>query len=253
MRFSIITPTCALQKFAKLSSTHLLLPQIGNPLYWKFYHQLAEDPNQMIILDNGEYEGAQGEPRTLEVTKFVRPSVVVLPDFIKQPAEKTFNASVEWLKRYRHTVPFDFMYVPQCDGTVEDYKYMLGYTQKMIQYFGIRWFGIPRWLAENGFSRAELCLTIKRMNEWGEDWPYVHALGMCNGSLKELAELDEAQCDSIDSSAPVWRGWNGFDIECYEQWNREGTPCNFDAHPDSLTSENEALILSNLRKVGIEC
>lgn len=254
MRFSIIAPACALQTFSSLSSTHLLLAHVDNPLYWKFYQNLSYDPKQLLILDNSAYEGKMDMDLVLQRLNVLRPTVLVLPDLIGTKAQESFEVSAEFLKRWRQELPCDFMYVPQFDGTYLDYKEMLKYVHAMLTAFGIKWFGIPRLTADLGYSRSELCLAIKReRSSWGDEEPYVHALGMRNGSLRELQELDEAQCDSIDSSAPVWRGWNGYDIEASKAWALHGVPCNFDVHPDTLTPENETLIFKNLRKVGIQC
>jgi hypothetical protein len=255
MRFSIISPVAGLQKFSSLSTTHLLLAHVDNPLYWSFYRQLTQEPNkQILILDNSAYEGQMNMEVVKSRLEAIRPTVLVLPDYCGQSAELTFNAAKDFLAKERHRWPFDFMYIPQFDGSLKDYKAMRSYLDVMIEGFGIKWIGLPRIMAERGWSRAELCIAVKRMAaSWADSEPYVHAFGMCNGSLKEFFSLDEAQCDSCDSSAPVWRGWQGYDIEASQAWAQHGTPCNFDIHPDTLTPEREHLILSNLRKVGIQC
>lgn len=254
MRFSIISPVAGLQRFSRLSRTHLILAHVQNPLYWEFYRNLSVDESQMIILDNSAYEGAMDMDLAKDRLSILIPTVFVLPDMIGSPSRLTYQAAHEFLKKWRHELPCDFMYVPQFDGTPDDYMQMKRYIVSMVEDFGIKWFGLPRWHAEQGYSRSELCIWIKRLrSNWVEDEPYVHALGMCAGSLKELKELDEAQCDSIDSSAPVWRGWNGFDLEAREAWNKNGTDCDFNVSPNSLTAENTELILRNLRKVGVKC
>lgn len=254
MRFSIIAPVAGLERFSLLSKTHLLLCHVDNPLYWRFYRKLSEDPNQLIILDNSAYEGKMNMELALERLGCVRPTCLVMPDYLGQRSDLTFQAARKFLKEWRHQLSCDLMYVPQSDGTIEDYHTMKSHIRSMVEDFGVKWFGLPRIIAERGFSRAELCLYIKRLTaDWQDEQPYVHALGMCNGSLKELEELDSAQCDSIDSSAPVWRGWNGFAIENSSEWKKEGTECNFNVHPDTLLPHNEKLILRNLQKVGVPC
>ena len=255
MRFAIISPAVGLERFARLSSTHLLLSHVKNPLYWKFYQQLAQDPRQMLILDNSAYEGEVDMHRAINQVHFLgRVDALVMPDIMGGKARENFDLAVDFLKKWRHNLPCDLMYCPQFDGTVDDFTRAITHMEHMVNYFGIRWYGLPRLIAERGFSRAELCIGLKRMRAaWTDDEPYVHALGMCNGNLRELEQLERAQCDSIDSSAPVWRGWEGYDIEAYEQWDLYGSQCDFDAAPDSLTPTTTSLIYSNLRKVGVAC
>lgn len=254
MRFSIISPVAGLSKFASLSTTHLLLCHVENPVYWKYYRSLSEDPNQLVILDNSSYEGKMNVDLALQCLQHLKPTCLVLPDFLGQRSDLTFAASIDFIRRWRHQMPVDFMYVPQFDGTIQDFQVMKKHLRHMVEDFGIKWFGLPRIIAERGYSRSELCLYLKRMAaDWQDEQPYVHALGMCGGSLRELRELESAQCDSIDSSAPVWRGWNGYSLGSDSNWNLKGTPCDFDVHPNSLTSENEELIYENLRKVGVKC
>lgn len=254
MRFAIISPTAGLQRFSTLSHTHLLLAHVQNPFYWKFYEELSQDPRELIILDNSAYEGKMNMDyvfKRLESGR-LRISSLVMPDYLGLRSDMTYRSSIDFVRRWRHRLPFDLMYVPQFDGTIEDYQCMKRHLKSMVEDFGIMWFGLPRLTAERGYSRGELCLYIKRLKaEWDHDPIYVHALGMCAGSLRELAELDACQVDSVDSSAPVWRGWNGYDIEKGDLWKQSGTECDFDVHPDSLNVDNEQLILSNLRKVGV--
>lgn len=250
MRFSVITPTAGLHDFATLSHTHLVLSHVTNELYWKFYTQLSLDPTQLLILDNSEYEGKQDPGRLFEYVELLRPKVLVMPDRLGLGTE-TFDLARNFLREYRHKLPCELMYVAQCSGTVTAYLDMKHHIQIMREMYGIKWFGLPRYLASHGISRSELCLWIKRLdNEWGDEC-YVHALGMANASLRELAELDGAQCDSIDSSAPVWRGWLGYGLRNREAWDKDGTQCDFDAHPNTLTLERRQLILANLKLVGI--
>lgn len=252
MRFAIISPTAGLQRFSTLSTTHLLLAHVENPLYWKFYKKLSQDSKQILILDNSAYEGQMNMELALSRLDILRPTVFVLPDLLGGLANENFKLATRFLKTWRHRLPCDFMFIPQFDGSVNDFNTMRWQIKTMIEAFGVKWFGIPRLMAERGYSRAALCLWIKDQNfENGLGENYVHAMGMMNGNLREMHELNDAGCNSIDSSAPVWRGWQGYDIERSKEWAQHGMPCDFNVHPDTLTSENETLILSNLKKVGI--
>jgi len=252
VRFAIISPASGLQEFATLSKTHLLLAHVKNPVYWKFYQQLAQDPSEMLILDNSAYEGEQDMDTAIKQIEFLgRVDALVMPDIFRGEARANFDQAVEFIRKWRHQLPCELMYCPQFNLTYDDHLEMIKYTDAMWDYFDIRWFGIPRLIAEQGYSRAAF---VSRIKSGGHDGPpYVHALGMCAGNLKEMNELREAGCDSIDSSAPVWRGWNGYDIERYKEWNKNGTACDFNARPEGLTQSVRKIILSNLRKVGVAC
>lgn len=251
MNFSIIAPTAGLKEFATLSKTHLVLSHVRNMLYWNFYTE-REQEGDLIILDNSEYEGERCAQRLIECLDYLDPDIIVLPDRLGEGKE-TFELSRNFLRDHARELHSDFMYVCQCNGTIEGFHEMRQHIRLMKEMYGIKWFGLPRYLSNHGISRAELCLWIKRLeNEWGDEC-YVHALGMSDASLRELCALDDAQCDSIDSSAPVWRGWNGFGIENRSGWLAHGTKCDFDAHPNTLTQENRELILKNLQKVGVAC
>ncbi|MDE2040713.1 MAG: hypothetical protein KGJ45_11955, partial [Elusimicrobia bacterium] len=155
---------------------------MDNPLYWQFYRKLSQEPQELVILDNSAYEGRMNMDLAFDRLNGLRTDALVLPDFVGQRSELTFRAGIAFIKQWRHQLPFDLMYVPQFDGTIEDYQVMKKHVRSMVEDFGIAWFGLPRLTAERGYSRSELCLYIKRLKaNWDHDPIYVHALGMCNG------------------------------------------------------------------------
>lgn len=151
------------------------------------------------------------------------------------------------------------MYVPQAnprEGTVEDIYHarkewavslltMLNDT-RVGDYIG--WIGLPRCLTTHFQGWRPTIAGLVR-----EDRPHLklHALGMANGSLDEVKALKEAGVYSIDSSAPVWRGWCGYSLTT-PGWDTNGKPCYFEAedpdtHKDSF--ERHDLIMNNLEEI----
>jgi len=93
MEFAVISPTAGLERYGKLTKTHLVLASVykDDPTYAKFYNQRSAD-DDFIILDNGGYEGAP--VFHTDILQALEPNVVVLPDFYLQPWKKTWHAAI---------------------------------------------------------------------------------------------------------------------------------------------------------------
>lgn len=189
----------------------------------------------LIILDNGAYEGKQStEAGLIDAIELYNPQVVVLPDRFLRPWEETFRASHDFLDNYYDQFrDVEWMYVPQ--SSPND---IMGFIDGLLHAateLPVSWIGIPRCLvtdiAQDPLMRVRVCEFIKR--KWYNDpCLRVHALGMYKGNVEELKLLAAAGCDSIDSSAPVWRGWNELTLineEDMKMWEINGTECNFSA------------------------
>jgi hypothetical protein len=108
--------------------------------------------------------------------------------------------------------------------------------------------GIPRNLIPLAGGDLEARVKAAEFLHSGFYPDSIHAFGMANGSLKELGLLrDQGIVGSIDSSAPVWRGTCGFDIED-EGWSTYGTPINFYSFE---VGEVHSIILRNLEKCHV--
>lgn len=254
MDFCIIAPTAGLERYATLSKTHLVLAHVKNEQYKQFYKQRIQEGDN-VILDNGEYEGAKQLEEFEEAIAYYEPPTIVLPDFLHQNWEKTYDQSDTFMERFESKFggPVSFMYVPQTtDGD------LMGWIEGL--YAGcdnlrIDYVGLPRALQTHyapGLSmiRPKTCEFIKR------HWPHlkVHALGMVKGDVNELNALRDTGCDSCDSSAPVWRGWNRYHINDPQdrtEWDTAGTECNFDAPIGLPNSEPDRQILLNLELCGV--
>lgn len=242
MRFAIISPASGLQRWATKSTCHLVLSHVVNPVYQQFYRQRSQ-AGDLVILDNGAYEGEVNANQLLERIGLYHPKVVVLPDMLGGDARDSYNLARGFHEVWKSKLPMQWMFVPQGRTSQEFYDF----TNRAINDLGVEWVGIPRifgtHLNPQIESRARFC-------EWiHERWPdvNVHCLGMLAGNIAELPLLEKANCQSIDSSAPVWRGWCGFDIED-PAWQWRGTDCDFDAYP---VSGWQTQVVINLRKCGV--
>jgi len=249
MEFCVISPTAGLERYATLSKTHLVLAhECKNHDYVEFYIKRQQE-EEFIILDNGAYES--GRPTyDWNVINALEPDVVVLPDYPLQPWQKTWHAAMAWLdENFDDISGFECLYIPQAEkgdlhGFLESY-------QEAVLDPRITWIGIPRALAYAITDDPLMRVTFARMVR--KDHPNIklHCFGMVNGDVHELPYLRAAGVNSIDSSAPVWRGWNGYSLASAAdptEWDRHGTPVNFNAELDPLM---ECLIHNNLEACGV--
>lgn len=246
MNFCIISPAAGLQQFATLSKTHLVLSHVDNAIYTEFYRQ-RRDAGDLVILDNGAYEGRMDPEKLLEKIVHYRPQVIVLPDILMGDAKESFELARDFHKTWRSQVECQWMYVPQTKlGDSVAFHY---YLQKAIDDIKPEWIGIPRVLATDHKGHRDAC--CREIHFYNPEIN-VHALGMKAGSLEELELLRDSGCTSIDSSAPVWRGWCNVNIDNYAYWNEYGSECDFDAYPLAPMDPRIKLIMSNLTKCGVK-
>lgn len=226
MEFCVISPTSTLEHYATQSKRHLVLSFLylnEDTTYKKFYHERRE-AGDFIILDNGSYEGCEPYLSVAALSN-LKPQVAVLPDYFLQPWQKTWHAAIHWLDVNAELYPdTQWCYIPQAlpgdlDGFLQSYHEATADSR-------ITWIGIPRALAyaitDNPLARVEFARMVRK------DHPalHLHAFGMVNGDIHELGYLAQAGVESIDSSAPVWRGWNGYRITD-RSW--DGRPVDFSA------------------------
>lgn len=220
-----------------------MLPQVRNQDYRNFYRKRGE-AGDFIILDNGAYENQVNGNQLHRAIEWYQPDVVVLPDYLLEDWNKTWSSAQRFLDSHFYNYPsVDWGYVPQAvPGDI------MGWAEglvKALEDARIKWLLLPRALGthivRDPFVRANICRFIKRRGK------RVHALGMLDGSVAELAFLRDAGCDSVDSSAPVWRGWNG--VALGHPW--KDIPADFEA--TELDPKNDQLIIQNLEQVGVNC
>lgn len=258
MQFCVISPAAGLGRFATLSKIHLVLSHVKNPVYREFYRQ-RQEAGDTLILDNGAYEGQMAYKELLDAIAWYRPKVVVLPDILLGDSHESLKMSQRAHRELRNKIDVEWMFVPQAPpGKPKNFFDIL---KRGIETIEPQWVGIPRALgthvASFGLAHAfEVRATaVKAVHNINPNIN-VHCLGMLAGSVEELGYLRMTNCASIDSSAPVWRGWSGFKIED-PRWHELGTDCDFDADPRALhlkTPSKEKriqLIYRNLIKCGI--
>src|SRR5882672_5189483 len=119
MHFNILSPVQGLEEFATLSRHHLVLAQIKDPAYRQFY-KLRREKGDHIILDNGAWEGNQNWAVLTEAIVFYNPNVVVLPDYLLQPWEKTLHSAQVFLDTFNDDFPdVDWALCPQASRSEE--------------------------------------------------------------------------------------------------------------------------------------
>src|SRR5260221_12641480 len=133
MEFCVICPTAGLERYARLSKTHLVLSHEceRDKKYLAFYAARRVD-GDFIILDNGSYE--LGHPSyNAEVINALDPQVIVLPDYYLQPWQRTWHAAINSLNNHYEEfknelgLPTQWLYIPQSEkgdlhGFLESYQ-----------------------------------------------------------------------------------------------------------------------------------
>lgn len=246
MEFCIISPVAGLERYSTLSRTHLLLAHLTNPKYWEFYHE-RKKAGDFIILDNGAYEGQMSPRRLLDRIRYINPNVVVLPDHLLEDWHKTWHDAQQFLDSFYYEIPnVEWLYIPQAEkGDI------VGFIEGLMRALNderIKWIGLPRALCyaitNDIFMRARVAEQIKKRTHRVK----IHAFGMVKGSVEELRLLRSTSCfQSIDSNAPVWRGWCGYLLDQHKSWTE--IPCNYDAPLDSINFES--CITHNLEVCGV--
>jgi hypothetical protein len=234
-----------LERYSTLSKRHLVLSHINNPKYVNFYLRRKAE-GDFLILDNGAYEGQFSSLSLLDKIRVYSPDVVVLPDHYLQDWKKTWHDASEFLDRYYHQFNNSWMYVPQ--STPGDILGWVNGLTAAIQDPRIGWIGLPRALgtdiAPYNFVRANMCKTIKNFGK------RVHALGMLSGSVEELHHLAAAGCNSIDSNAPVWRGFCNWRLDSAEKWPE--IDVMYDLDVERIIPDLDESILHNLELCNVD-
>jgi len=250
MKFCVITPVGGLKKYATRSKIHLVLPQIKLKAYRDFYVERRK-AGDTIILDNGAYEGANvTDTQLVQAINLYRPQIIVCPDVVLQPCRLTIEATRKFLDKFYHQTDFPcaFMCVPQAPP--HDLTQWWNCCKTLLDDPRITWLGIPRNLYTHYGKIYDLRATVAMIaNDLRPDIN-IHALGMAEGMLTDLRALAATDCVwSVDSSAPVWRGHNGYLLDNLA-WAKRGTDCDFKVnklqHPN-LIEDNLQMVFSICR------
>lgn len=249
-QFCFIAPGSMLDRYASVSKTHLVLPQVTNEAYIDFYKRKRRE-GDLIILDNGAYEGVKDWSLLIKAMDRYNPQIVCLPDFLLQDGEKTFEEARGFMHLWKNDYPrVKWMYVPQAvpGDIVGFYKWM----NIAIKDLKVEWVALPRAIATHiatgpraRYARPDLCeeLSMRGIK--------THALGMANADLKELELLFWEGCCSIDNSSPIWRGRAELLINSEydrELWDRNGCEVDFDFH-GNITARQHHFIIANMNLI----
>lgn len=250
-QFCFIAPSSLLDRYASVSRTHLILPQVTNEEYINFYKRKRRE-GDLLILDNGAYEGVEDWNLLIKAMDRYNPQVVALPDFLLQDGEKTFVEARGFMNLWKNDYPrVKWMYVPQ--AVPGDMQGLYHWMNIAIKELKVEWVAMPRAISTHigsRWSRVNLCeeLTMRGLK--------THALGMANADLRELEHLFWEGCCSIDNSSPIWRGVfdSALDNEIQRKaWDLSGPPVDFnykwELNPsDQTIRHNINLILNILGK-----
>lgn len=249
MNFAIISPTAGLEAYSTRSKTHMVLAHqwVRDREYANFYLKRKKE-GDFIFLDNGVYENSYNEDMLLDAIQELRPDVAVLPDVLCRGVEST-KASLDFLRKYVHDFPkTQFMFIPQGE-TITHWRASFKCLPHFLE-LGSIWLGLTRFLPSHT-CKGDPLIRVKLATEVKNAWPKlpIHAMGMADGDVRELSILTKQNfVQSIDSSAPVWRGWLGFDIRNREYWREYGEEVDFAAKPKpefaKFVEQNLEVVLS---------
>lgn len=237
MEFCILSPIAGLTRYSTLSNRHLLLPHLTRSEQYVNFYQERKQAGDFLILDNGAYEGQEDWANLVRCVELFKPQVCALPDYLLQEWEKTHHEAFVFLDRYYYTFPnVKWMYIPQAKpGDI------VGFIDSLFRALDderISWIGLPRALpleiCNDPLMRVRVAEQVRKRSRVN-----IHALGMMKGNVGELKLLEQAGVKSVDSNAPVWRGWLGYDIN--GSWHEQ--PVDYNA---PLSATNHTTIMKNL-------
>lgn len=254
LQFYPVAPVSWLQRMPveKDSKPHhmVLAQELINCKEYKNWYVRAGCDN--VILDNGAYEDDQvKEAPLVALCKELRPKVVVAPD-VPHHSLATVSKSLRFVSRLKDSMstPPEVMTVLHADeGNLSRFLLMYETACQLGSWVGFsrltRRYDSNTSLGIMG-RRAEFAMLLQREGLWQFGKTH-HALGMLDGNLKELHLLKVAKFDSIDSTAPIWRGLHGFSL--HEHWS----DYNFTAQQIDFPEVNYKQASHNLNEVVEAC
>lgn len=203
--------------------THMVLAQHLKVKEYLEYYKIRLQANDWVILDNGAYEGVTIDPdELLRWVKELKPSVVVLPDKIGDPAMTTRYSRLFIDRVPSHT---KVMWVVHChdNDIVETASQTYRAAVEQLRTGDYIAFSRLTKSYDNEMSifqghRRRLAFIdhLRKYDHWQIGINH-HCLGMLDGDVQELYGLSQRGINSCDSSSPLWRGWHGKSMT--DQWN----------------------------------
>jgi hypothetical protein len=253
MDLCIISPVAGLERYATLSKKHLVLAQIEDERYERFYQQRSILGDH-IILDNGAYESGQVDMENyLDKAAYYIPKQIVLLDHPNQPGRRTFSLSIHFsycLVESLNSTYADMMAAPQGINTNDLYHWL----DIFLSIIDIKAIGISK-LLQSIDKRIVYRLQIAEYIKSYRPSIYIHALGMWDGDLEEYNLLkNSGLIDSLDTSAAVWRGLMNCrldDPKDQAYWATNGIPVDF-SYSKPISDSQHTIICHNLEVLGVD-
>ena len=266
MKFCHIAPVAHLD-LVKGRSAHLTLAHLideGHQDYIEFYQNEKFDIN---IMDNSAFELYKAQLPMFDPQKLVglaqqvNATHIVLPDHPSHPS----MVGIDDAKRYApifKEAGFGTFFVPQSDVLdLEDLitSFAWAASSPLIDYIGISILAVPNaYGCEQNNPLQRFVSRWKFMNELydrnllqlaAQNGKKIHMLGMVDGP-NEISLLRDFHIDTWDSSAGVWTGLNGVQID----WSPTGlVEGKFEKHVDfEAKIEDNSLIelaQTNMNKI----
>ena len=266
MKFCHIAPVAHLD-LVKDRSAHLTLAHLideGHQDYIDFYQNEKFDIN---IMDNSAFELYKAQLPMFDPQKLVglaqqvNATHIVLPDHPSHPS----MVGIDDAKRYApifKEAGFGTFFVPQSDVLdLEDLitSFAWAASSPLIDYIGISILAVPNaYGCEQNNPLQRFVSRWKFMNELydrnllqlaAQNRKKIHMLGMVDGP-NEISLLRDFHIDTWDSSAGVWTGLNGVQID----WSPTGlVEGKFEKHVDfEAKIEDNSLIelaQTNMNKI----
>lgn len=231
---------------------------LKDPDYLMHFHKMLNKGNT-VILDNGAYEEEQlGYKDLIAAIQELHPTYYVLPD---DPGD--FKSSsmmsldfLDYIKRNRIRLNSKPLWVVHAeDGDLPNFvnSYELGATNADGVCFSrlTKQYGLKDEVPE--MRRVQFIHYLKALKKW-RTGRYYHCLGLLAGSLRELPHLAAEEINSVDSSAPVWRGLMGYMIhQPWPDFPFEIRPKQWSSASSEKGERGVLLATSNLKKVQEAC
>lgn len=223
MKLALIPPIDLLD-LTSLTEMQLMLPHlVSNDRYAYTYHYHCKDPEQFVILDNGEAEGVSIDPnRLLEIAFDFAVDQIVVPDTIGDATATMRN--LDWFIDFLHRkgIPssqISLMFVAQGKNLMEVRESI----HHAMNYNEVHTIGLPRHLlTTTGIHDARHQLVRWFQEEYkdilGVD---IHLLG---GSPNHPTEIRQYKWPEIvrstDTSSPFNFAYRGFLLRIGNQAKR---------------------------------
>lgn len=234
INFCHIAPTAHLG-LTEYNGAHLLLAHLveQDSAYTEFYENLTD--GKVKILDNSAFEKFKaGEPmypsdKLIEMGHKVGANIIVMSDYPKEPAQKTIDAALDLMPKFK-AAGFKSFFVPQSEiGGIDDYLQAIDWAldQEDIALIGLSILGCPIALGLNEQRYGAGYNEWYKMQRFLSRWAILeeldacgilddrainrfHCLGMVDGPNEiRLLEKYAKYIFSWDSSSAIWAGLNG--------------------------------------------